>query len=268
MKRVIRVEDDGDEDMIAFVARNGAAVPMAEPVQRGNYRQAPRVSDMDEIQIEKDVKKSKTDWPKDKWTWKVQVIERPQGKVVPRQVQDAAALLLGVPELAPAIHAELARLTGQWDENTAEDPPVLLETFVDTGSLRVHLGEVVPISSYLMARYLGCVFSIPLTKTSSASNADWNYDMVKPVPLILSADEVERLQPLGCQAAVDRRLDDSVRLQVRAYMHSLGPLTSAEVCDPYWIEEQLTVFQNIFVGRFVVVVPYVPKKTTLAEELD
>jgi hypothetical protein len=156
---------------------------------------------------------------------------------------------------------EIEALTYHMDEYTIVDPVVSLSASVETGTCRIHLKEVVPISRYIMARVLGASYFVQVTPKAKTPATMYDEVLVQPYK---GSQSAEKSQPFGIEAAVDAKLDDLEDMapeefarQTQAYMFTLGPRSTVEVCEIEFIETQSEAFRKILSGDLV---PLVPRK--------
>lgn len=198
------------------------------------------------------------------------------GKVVPYAVQQAVTtLLLAVEQgqietFSKNALRELTILNGCPDEYTQVDPFVILSSSIDTGTCKIHLKEAVPYSYALMARALNATFTVQITDKIKTKPQPFAHEDVVLRPY--NASQPERYnQPFACEAAVQARVDDMEEdegveflLQVKAYMYSLGPLSSVDACDLANVETHVEAIKQIRVGKLKPLVDKPDKKKLLS----
>jgi hypothetical protein len=178
----------------------------------------------------------------------------PEGSlIIPHAVQEAAAAIAKNSDITLSREArrELASLRSKYDEFAIRDPLVVLRATEQTGTCVIFMSELVPISSYLLARHLRLKYFVQITdkiKTKAKT-----YDEVLPIAFDGKNDEPQG-QPFGLADALREmapELEDFL-FQIRYYMFAQGPMSPYEVCSVTYIEEQLEAFADIRSGKTVV----------------
>ncbi len=150
---------------------------------------------------------------------------------------------------------DLDNLTQHPDEFTIVDPVVVITASVDTGTCRIHLKEVVPVSMLLLARVLGATFFVQVTPKAKTPATVYDEVSVRPFRDSRSA---ESNQPFGIEKAVEELIAqnedmaaDELMVQVKAYMFSVGPTSTLEASGLDFLELHTEAFKKILRGDLV-----------------
>lgn len=202
-------------------------------------------------------------------------INRGQGSTmkVPLRAQQACEELLLQSKnkdisLTRETRQELDKLTQYPDEYTIIDPVVTITATVETGTCRIHLKEVVPVSILLLARVLGVTYFVQVTPKAKTPPTSYEEVPAKPFRDSRSA---ENNQPFGTEKAVNDQINnlqdmqpDEFVSQIKAYMFSLGPTSTLEASSMTFIETHTDAFKKILSGELVPLT----KKTSIRERLQ
>ena len=191
--------------------------------------------------------------------------------IVPCKAQSAAEALLFLSSqeggaeisLSEVSKGELRLLVNRVDDFTQIDPLVVLTASVPVSpTCRIFFEEVISFSNYMLALVFNvrfCAVVTPKTKTPLIPLSDASVGVcARPY----KGKDATRGQPFNIDDALNavEELSGDIDLQVRAYMISLGQLTSRQVCDFEFIEEQRDVFKRITQGELKVVRHHKKKK--------
>lgn len=152
---------------------------------------------------------------------------------------------------------ELALLLQCTDAGTVVDPLITLYKSITTGTCNIYVKETIPVSVFLMALVLKATFFVQVT--GKAKTPEETFDTVAVKPFKKGADETSAVavQTFDIEKAVHEKLvqreaQDLVE-QVVAYMHVVGPTSSAEACDGEFLATHLESMKKIFSGELVLV---------------
>ncbi len=179
------------------------------------------------------------------------------GAPIPVRVQKAAETLLGYSELKQSVKREMQILFDRPDDSAVIDPLIVISKTVSTGTCSIFLEEEVPVSQLLLARVLNARFVVQVTQ--KASMPPENFEEVAVKASRSGGGIRARAQPFyvaDCLESVVQRIaeDDDVEnllYQIRAYMWSLGPISSREASDFDFLETHAEAFRQIRSGKLV-----------------
>lgn len=184
----------------------------------------------------------------------------PNGKVMSLPIQNSAfryderiplKVKLAAEEVfehCKKVTVNVKELASKYGMDVQVDPLVTMFYFADTGSCKIHLKEVVPISTYLLLCALGCTYFVQVTAKAKTAPEFFGSVPVKPFKGNQNNDNI---QPFGAEEILATKVEPEMMEQVKAYMLSLGPLSSVTVSDREWINEQMGSFKEILEGRLV-----------------
>jgi hypothetical protein len=190
----------------------------------------------------------------------IPTLEVPSGKVMSLPIQNSAfryderiplKVKLAAQEVfehCKKVTVNIKDLASKYGTDVQVDPLVSMVYFADTGSCKIHLKEVVPISTYLLLCVLGCTYFVQVTPKAKTAPELFSIVPVKPFKGNQGNDNV---QTFGTEEILTAKVEPELMEQVKAYMLSLGPLSSVTVSDREWINEQLESFKQILDGKLV-----------------
>jgi hypothetical protein len=141
------------------------------------------------------------------------------------------------------------------------DPLVSMCATVQTSpECKLYLKEIVPISRYLAMCALSAFYQVQLTPKAKLAPRPISDVRIKPVKD--PERSTDHVQSFNAESVLHAAMDNysfppslEVRPpfeeQARAYMLSLGPLTSEEVCDVDFVEAHTEAFKRIARGELV-----------------
>jgi hypothetical protein len=145
------------------------------------------------------------------------------------------------------------------------DPLVSMCATVQTSpECKLYLKEIVPVSRYLAMCALGASYDVQLTPKAKLAPRPVSDVRIKPVKD--PERSTDHVQPFNVERVLHAAMDNysfppsldggkgegpPFEEQVRAYMLSLGPLTSDEVCDVDFVETHTEAFKRIARGELV-----------------
>lgn len=149
----------------------------------------------------------------------------------------------------------LTMLTQRPDEFTIIDPLVTLSAVVETGTCKIYLKDVVPVSRYLLARTLGATYFVQVTPKAKTPPNTFDEVVVKPFK---NSQSIDSKQLLGTEDIVEQKLRDledvnadELLRQTQAYMFALGPTSTLEASSPEYVETHLEAFRKIHRGELI-----------------
>lgn len=185
-------------------------------------------------------------------------------RIVPLHVQQAAETLV---EAASADGGRLINMdtetslmlqnyVNQMDETCQVDPFIVISaSLAISDTFTAYLEEVVHLSEFVLARVLNATFVVQVTpkmKTRPVPYNDPDLGITVSPYLGGGVSDSTRGQPFGIRESLQAcsdRLDDEARLQVRAYMLSLGVMSSRLVATMDFIEDQADIFKDVLSGE-------------------
>lgn len=184
----------------------------------------------------------------------------PEGKIMSLPIQNSAfryderiplKVKLAAEEVfehCKKVNVNVKELASKHGMDVQVDPLVAMHHFTDTGHCKIYLKEVVPVSTYLLLCALGCTYCIQVTPKARTAPEAFTSVPVKPY----KGNTVnENVQTFGAEEILAKKAEPELLEQVKAYMLSLGPMSSMTVADREWINEQLESFKEILEGRLV-----------------
>ena len=182
-------------------------------------------------------------------------------RIVPVHVQQAAETLV---QAASADGGRLINMdqetslmlqnyVNQMDETCQVDPFIIISaslTISDT--FTAYLEEVVHLSEYVLARILNATFVVQVTPKMKTRPVPYNDPDLGIQVAPYMGDTTTRGQKFGIHESLEacsERLNSEARLQVRAYMLSLGVMSSRLVATMDFIEDQADIFKDILSGE-------------------
>jgi hypothetical protein len=148
----------------------------------------------------------------------------------------------------------LQNFVNQMDETCQVDPFIVISaSLAISDTFTAYLEEVVHLSEFILARVLNATFVVQVTPKMKTQPVPYNDpDLGITVSPYLGSSETTRGQPFGIRESLEAcsdRLDDEARLQVRAYMLSLGVMSSRLVATMDFIEDQADIFKDVLSGE-------------------
>lgn len=146
---------------------------------------------------------------------------------------------------------ELQMLLDCPDDGTQIDPMVTLYTRVPTGTCVIYLKESVPVSILLKAIALNATFFVQVTGKAKTQPESFSKVNVKPCKEIKDTLDV---QTFDVERIVNELMEENGydEEQVKAYMYTIGPVSSYEASDLDFIETHVERVKEIFKGQLVV----------------
>lgn len=166
--------------------------------------------------------------------------------IIPYAIKHAAEVLMDAHtqrdiRLSGGALSDMGQLLKCDDEFTTYDPPVIICDSLDTGTCRIYVKEVVPISILLMAMFFKCTYTIEVISGVSSNAKTYEDVQVKA----FHDSNAEYAQPFGCREHVELAIQESnidvdtaTRLS-QYYMYKLGPLSSETASDPNFIQDHV-----------------------------
>lgn len=138
------------------------------------------------------------------------------------------------------------------DEYSMTDPYVVLWDTLDTGSCRIYMKEVVNVSTLLLARQLGCMYTVKVTDDMESAPRSYKEVNVKP----FHDSKVDYAQPFECEKTVREELErhgkgdpDEIIRSVKVHMLKLGVTPSEVACDDSFLIEQTETIGKLIAGE-------------------
>ena len=162
-------------------------------------------------------------------------------KIIPYDIQHSAYLLLEAHQqqdirLPRETLSSIKKLAECNDEFTQIDPMVVIFDTFSTGTCKIHVKEVVPISVLLLARHFNLTYSVRITDEMESNPRPFKGVKVKPY----HGKSTQHIQSLGCQAMVNAYMKRAEQWKlVEIYMLRMGAQSSVTLAgDEDWLEMQ------------------------------
>jgi len=162
-------------------------------------------------------------------------------KIIPYDIQHSAHLLLEAHQqqdiiLPQEALSSIKKLAECNDEFTQIDPLVVIHDTFNTGTCKIHVKEVVPISVLLLARYFNLTYSVHITDEMESNPRPFKTVKVKPY----HGKSTQHIQSLGCEALVKAYMKRVEQWKlVEIYMLRMGAQSSVTLAgDEDWLEMQ------------------------------
>lgn len=170
-------------------------------------------------------------------------------RIIPYNVCHGAKLLLaahgdGDIRLGNEAVMQLRKLSACDDEYTATDPTVVIWDTLSTGTCKIYVQEVVPISVLLLARHFDLHYTITIMEDTESKPRPFTGVNVEPY----YGQRVEGPPPLGCALAVKQRMAREPAAKTRLveiFMLRIGALSPETACDGEWIETQTELIGKV-----------------------
>jgi hypothetical protein len=179
------------------------------------------------------------------------IYERVENKrVIPYNVQHGASLLLDAHNdqdirLGYEALKEIQMLAACDDEFTRVDPFVVIYDTFTTGTCKIYVEEVVPISDLLLARFFDFHYKVVIMEDIESNPR--NFKAIKARPYVGKTHT--DVQSLGCSDMVKQRLSAEQTKLVQIYMLRMGPQSSSFVCDFDWLETQTKAMGKVLTQK-------------------
>jgi len=160
-------------------------------------------------------------------------------RIISYNIQHSASLLLDAhndQEIRLGYEAlkEIKLLAQCNDEFTRVDPLVVIYDTFSTGTCKIYVEEVVPISDLLLARFFDFHYKVVIMEDIESNPR--NFKSIKARPY--TGRSYVEFQSVGCSKMVKDRLSLEQTKLIQIYMLRMGPQASSAVCDFDWLETQ------------------------------
>lgn len=181
-------------------------------------------------------------------------MQRSNGRKITARAKLAARFLVEqaqAAKLTSDTRQELQMLLDCPDDGTRIDPLITIFTRVPTGTCIIHVKEIVPVSTLLKAIALNAQFTIQVTGKAKSQAMPFAQVHVKPCK---ENKEIIDVQTFDIEKIVEEKMQEEGHdeQQVKAYMYSVGPVSSEQASDMDFIETHVEQVKDIFKGKLVV----------------
>lgn len=181
-------------------------------------------------------------------------MQRTNGRKITARAKLAARFLVEqaqAAKLTSNTRQELQMLLDCPDDGTRIDPLITIFTRVPTGTCIIHVKEIVPVSTLLKAIALNAQFTIQVTGKAKSQAMPFAQVSVKPCK---ENKEIIDVQTFDIEKIVEEKMQEEGHdeQQVKAYMYSVGPVSSEQASDVDFIETHVEQVKDIFKGKLVV----------------